>query len=91
MLVPDRWWKGYSGNRPNPGEIVGFDPNVPNKQYFALQFDTETHSDQNGSGPYPMRYDMVFKYTDISHKDFLKYDLPEELRLCLVEPTKATG
>ena len=34
LIVADGWWPGYTGDAPNPGEIVGWDPEDIKMFYF---------------------------------------------------------
>ena len=70
MIVPDKWWREYSGDNPNPAKIVGYDPE--DSRYFYFSCDT----DNENLLPYKIRYDCVKEYADPNQEDFHKYHLP---------------
>ena len=41
MLVPDEWWNDFSGDCPNPAEIVRCDPQDSRYFYFRCDGDSE--------------------------------------------------
>ena len=41
LIVPDEWWPEYSGDRPNPAKVVGYDPQDSRYFYFSCDCDPE--------------------------------------------------
>ena len=75
LQVPGNWWDGCGGDdNVYEGKIVAIDRDENNGRHFQFQLYNE-EGNEDGD-PWPMRYDGVVHYADISQPNFDRFNLP---------------